>query len=105
MSIADQAEAGVVAGRPVKLTAQFRRSRAFAALLWTQWPRADQWPDNLNLCEAAAYKRVDYSTLWHACQKGRDGRALLAHQRVGDKYIFRKADLDKFGRVEGREAA
>lgn len=103
MSIAEPMP--TAAAPEVKITAAFRRSRAYADHLWARWPRAELWPDNLDLCEAAAYKRVDYSTLWHACQTGRDGRAKLAHQRVGTKYIFRKADLDRYGRVEGRAAA
>lgn len=103
MSIAAQIPAA--SPEPVRLSAKFRRSRAFSEMLWKQWPRAEQWPENLDLCEAAAFLRVDYTTLWQACQKGRDNRARLPHQRVGDKYILRKADLAKFGRVEGRQAA
>lgn len=83
----------------------YRRSAAFAIECWARWPRVEDWPDNLDLCEAAAYKRINYTTLWHACQTGRDGRAALRHQRFGAKRIFRKRDLDAFGEVADRRQA
>lgn len=83
----------------------YRRTSAYAAELWAKWPRAEDWPDSLDLCEAAAYKRVNYTTIWQACQIGRDGRATLPHQRFGAKRVFRKRDLDAYGAVKSREAA
>lgn len=89
----------------IKLTAVFRRSREYQEMLWRQWPSPEQWPGKLDLCEAAAYLRSDYSSIWEAAQVGKDGRAKLPHQRIGAKYIFNKRDLDAYGRVSGREAA
>lgn len=80
----------------------YKRTAAYADDLWRKWPRTEDWPGSLNLYEAAAYKRVDYKTLWRACQTGRDGKARLAHQRFGTDYRISKAALDRFGLVEQR---
>jgi hypothetical protein len=72
-------------------------------VLWRKWPRSEDWPGVLNLYEAAAYRRVSYLTIWRLCQKGRDGRARLAHQRIGSVYRISRAALDRFGLTPGRE--
>lgn len=85
--------------------ARHKRSAAYSAELWKQWPRPDQWPAFLDLYEAAAYKRVEYKTLWRACKVSKtDGKARLRHQRFGAAYRIARADLDRFGLVEGRAA-
>lgn len=87
-------------------TAKAKRSPAYAAALWARWPACDRWPGILDLYEAAAYLRVDYKSIWRACQVGRsDKKAALKHQRIGSIYRIARADLDTFGRVEGRVAA
>lgn len=85
-------------------TAKFKRSGAYADLLWQRYPRSERWPGVLDLYEAAAYKRVCYNTLWRACIPGRDGKSRLRHQRFGAAYRIARVDLDRFGLVEGRAA-
>lgn len=82
-----------------------RRSPEFQAQLWAKWPLAEQWPAKLDLYEAAAYLRCNYITLWRACKCGRDGRARLAHQRIGRDYRIDRRTLDAFGSVKQRGAA
>lgn len=82
-----------------------RRSKAYQLACWAKWPTEAAWPGSLDLYEAAAYKRLDYATLWRACQPGRDNKARLAHQRFGSTYRISKRALDAFGRVEERGAA
>ena len=91
-----------VAAKPARVD---RTSRAYQDSLWAKWPTAADWPGSLDLYEAAAYKRVAYLTLWRACQRGRDGKAQLAHQRFGDTYRVTKTALDRFGAVAERAAA
>lgn len=86
-------------------TAKHKRSAAYAAELWKQWPRKQDWPAVLDLYEAAAYRRVEYKTIWRACRVGKtDGKSALRHQRFGAAYRIDKDDLERFGRVEGRAA-
>lgn len=82
-----------------------RRSAEYQDSLWAKWPLPEQWPMRLDLYEAAAYLRADYLTLWRACQCGSDGRARLAHQRVGNAYRVDRRSLDAFGAVKQRGAA
>ena len=82
-----------------------RQSREWQESLWRKWATPAEWPGSLDIYEAAAYKRVGYGTIWRACQRGRDGLALLAHQRFGDRYVISKAALDKFGAVAERAVA
>lgn len=94
-----------VAEIPAQSTVRTKRSAAYAFELWQQWPSPAQWPGVMDLYEAAAYRRVDYKTLWRACQKGRDGCARLSHQRFGTDYRITKDALDNFGLVKQRAAA
>jgi hypothetical protein len=88
-----------------KARTKFKRSAGYAAALWQQWPTPAHWPAFLDLYEAAAYKRVDYKTIWRACQVARtDRKAKLRHQRFGAHYRIGKDALDAFGLVEGRAA-
>jgi hypothetical protein len=92
-------------GESPKPAARLKRTAEYADLLWKKWPRAEDWPGSLTIYEAAAYKRVEYKTIWRACKPGRDGKARLSHQRFGTDYRISKAALDRFGLVEQREAA
>lgn len=87
------------------MSAAHKQSPAYAAELWAKWPESAQWPGVLDLYEAAAYLRVSYPTLWRACQCGRDGKARLQHQRIGNAYRISRATLDRFGLVPTRQAA
>lgn len=70
--------------------------------LWQLWPREEVWPAKLDIYESAAYLRVSPDTIRRAVTVARDGKAQLAHQRVGAIYRIRKVDLDSFGAVRGR---
>jgi excisionase family DNA binding protein len=70
--------------------------------LWTRWPREDCWPAKMDVYEAAAYLRVSPDTIRRAVTVARDGKARLAHQRLGAIYRIRKIDLDAYGVVPGR---
>jgi hypothetical protein len=73
---------------------------------WSRWPRERDWPGTLDLYEAAAFLRVSPRTLSDACKVARtDGKARLAHQRIGAAYRFTKTALQRFGAVEERGAA
>lgn len=82
-----------------------KRSREFQEALWRKWPTPADWPGTLDIYEAAAYKRIEYKSIWMACQPGRDGKARLEHQRFGNTYRISKAKLDAFGVVKERAAA
>lgn len=83
-----------------------RMSAAYAEGLWAKWPSPKQWPAVLDLYEAAAYLRVSYNYMWRLCQLGRDGKAQLAHRRIGALYRIARRDLDALGQAfEGRAAA
>ena len=89
----------------VRSQAQIKASESWQGALWRRWPRGDCWPAKLDIYEAAAYLRVSPDTIRRALIVARDGRARLAHQRLGATYRIRKADLDTFGSVEGRSVA
>jgi len=81
------------------------RQKVSAAWQDEQWrlrPRLDDWPDRMDLYEAAAYLRSSYDTIRRLCIQDRGGRAALAHQRVGTSYRIRRSDLDCLGAVAGR---
>lgn len=82
--------------------AKQKATAAWQEELWRRWPREECWPAKLDVYEAAAYLRVSPDTIRRAVVVARDGKAKLAHQRLGSVYRFRKADLDEFGAVPGR---
>lgn len=67
-----------------------------------RWPDEIAWPAKLDIYEAAAYLRVSPDTIRRHLAVARDGRARLAHQRVGSVYRIRRVDLDAIGAVPGR---
>jgi hypothetical protein len=69
---------------------------------WARFPSEKDWPARMDVYLAAAYCRINPDTLRRAMTVGRDGRALLAHQRFGAAYRIRKEDLDAYGRIHGR---
>lgn len=77
-------------------------SPAWQLAQWAKWPDEAMWPGVMDLYLAAAFCGVCPATIRRACIPGRDGRALLAHQRFGAKYIIRKASLLAFGKVQAR---
>ena len=92
-----------VVASPAKRTAhQIKSSREWQAALWHRWPSLDAWPETLDVYEAAALLRVHPDTLRRAMVTGRDGRARLAHSRLGAVIRLRKSEVLRFGRVEGR---
>ena len=70
--------------------------------LWRRWPREEEWPARLDVYEAAAYLRLSPDSIRRALVQARDGRAKLAHQRIGSIYRIRRVDLDAFGKVDAR---
>lgn len=72
-----------------------RITPSWQAALWQHWPRPEQWPALMDLCQAAAYLHVHPGTLRKKC-----AAAELRHQRVGAAYRITRADLDAYGRVE-----
>ena len=84
--------------------AKIKASEAWQDRLWRTWPREECWPAKMDIYEAAAYLRVSPDTIRRAVIVGRDGKARLAHQRLGSIYRIRKIDLDVFGAVAGRAA-
>ncbi len=56
----------------------------------------------MDVYEAAAYLRVSPDTIRRAVRVARDGKAQLAHQRLGSIYRIRKIDLDAYGVIPGR---
>jgi excisionase family DNA binding protein len=101
----------IAAERPVRLltretasvpSAKLKASAVWQDALWRRWPREEVWPAKMDVYEAAAYLRVSPDTIRRAVIVARDGKAKLAHQRLGSVYRLRKADLDAFGSVPGR---
>lgn len=82
--------------------AKIKASEAWQNRLWQNWPREECWPAKMDIYEAAAYLRVSPDTIRRAVIVARDGKARLAHQRLGAIYRIRKIDLDTFGVVPGR---
>lgn len=91
--------------RRARSQAQIKASEAWQSGQWVRWPREEDWPAKLDIYEAAAYLRVSPDTIRRALIVARDGRARLAHQRLGAAYRIRKADLEVFGAVAGRPVA
>lgn len=79
-----------------------KSSEAWQLEQWRMRPRMDDWPDRMDLYEAAAYMRSSYDTIRRLCIQDRCGRATLPHQRVGTSYRIRRSDLDCLGAVAGR---
>ncbi len=84
-------------------TSKQKASAAWQDTLWRCWPRKECWPAKMDVYEAAAYLRVSPDTIPRALVGARDGKAKLAHQRVGAVYRLRKVDLDAFGSVPVRK--
>ncbi len=84
---------------------ELKTSEAWQCGPWARWPREEDWPAKLDIYEAAAYLRVSPDTIRRALIVARDGRAWLAHQRLGATCRIRKADLEVFGAVAGRPVA
>ena len=82
--------------------AKLKATAAWQEGLWRRWPSEECWPAKMDVYEAAAYLRVSPDTIRRAVVVARDGKARLAHQRLGSVYRFRKADLDEYGAVPGR---
>jgi hypothetical protein len=93
-------KAQIESARPRRLN--HRLTGEYQLSLWARWPRPEDWPGRLDIYEAAAYLRVAYNTVWRACKPGRDGKACLAHQRLGDRTVICKGSLDRWGAVEQR---
>ena len=74
----------------------------FAIACWSKWPKEGDWPTILDAYEAAAYLRISYWTILRLCRRGRDNKAVLAHQRFGTCYRIRRSVLDTYGAVQGR---
>lgn len=83
-------------------TAREKSSSAWQDEQWRRWPNEDNWPARLDVYEAAAYLRLSPDTIRRALVPARDGKAKLAHQRIGSIYRIRRVDLDTFGKVEAR---
>ena len=84
--------------------AQIKASSEWQDGLWQRWPREGFWPAKMDIYEAAAYLRVSPDTIRRAVTVARDGRARLAHQRLGSIYRIRKTDLDNLGAIAARAA-
>lgn len=91
-----EAQNGNVTAAKTKSTAEWQDS------IWQRWPREECWPAKMDIYEAAAYLRISPDTIRRAVIVARDGKARLAHQRLGSIYRIRKIDLDAFGVVPGR---
>jgi len=79
-----------------------KTTEAWQCEQWRTRPRLEDWPDRMDLYEAAAYLRSSYHTIRRLCIQDRCGRATLPHQRVGTSYRIRRSDLDTLGAVAGR---
>ena len=82
--------------------AKIKASSTWQDRLWQNWPREECWPAKMDIYEAAAYLRVSPDTIRRAVVVARDGKARLAHQRLGSIFRIRKIDLDTFGVVPAR---
>lgn len=83
-------------------THRLKTSEAWQREQWRVRPRFEDWPDRMDVYEAAAYLRSSYHTIRRLCVRDRTGRAALPHQRVGTSYRFRRSDLERVGAVVGR---
>jgi hypothetical protein len=95
---------GDAAAASKSTAAKIKASSAWQDRLWQNWPRDECWPAKMDVYEAAAYLRVSPDTIRRALVVARDGKARLAHQRLGSIYRIRKIDLDLFGVIAGRDA-
>ena len=82
-----------------------KSSEAWQLAQWQRWPTEGLWPGVMDIYLAAAFCGVCPRTIQRVCVPDREGRAALAHQRFGAKYIIRKGALLAFGRVKSREEA
>lgn len=83
-------------------SAKIKSSAEWQECQWARWPNEGAWPARLDIYEAAAYLRVSPHTIRRFLAVARDGKARLAHQRVGAVYRIRRVDLDAIGSVTGR---
>lgn len=81
---------------------KLKSSDEWQSALWMRWPNESAWPVKLDIYEAAAYLRVSPDTIRRFLAVARDGKARLAHQRVGSVYRIRRVDLEALGSVAGR---
>ncbi len=75
--------------------------------LWIRWPTAASWPGTLTIIEAAAFLRISTDMIRDMIAPGRDGRAILRHQRLrgkSNRFTVRisKDDLAALGRIDDR---
>lgn len=84
------------------LATKLKSTEEWQSALWIRWPSESMWPAKLDIYEAAAYLRVSPHTIRRFLAVARDGKARLAHQRVGAVYRIRRVDLDAIGSVAGR---
>lgn len=98
----DPSDAGMnsVGGR--RTLNQIKSSKDWQESMWRQWKESGCWPAILDVYEAAAYLRVSPDTIRRALVCGRDGRARLAHHRIGSVHRIRRTDIDVFGKVDRR---
>lgn len=82
-----------------------KSSQAWQLEQWRMRPRLEDWPDRMDVYEAAAYLRSSYHTIRRLCIQDRGGRAALPHQRVGTSYRIRRSDLDSLGATEASGVA
>ena len=83
--------------------AQVQSTEGWQRRQWVKWPREEMWPLAVSVYEAAAFLRVSPDLIRDALIIARfDGKARLAHQKIGSIYRIYLADLKSFGRVEAR---
>ncbi len=80
----------------------FKSSDEFQDECWSRWPTDAAWPRVVDVYEAAARLRTSPSSIRREATIGRDGKAKLAHQRLGATYRFRLQDIDNYGLVQAR---
>lgn len=87
--------------RERKLTAaQIQSSDAWQDEQWQKWPSIDNWPWSLTVYEAAAILRVSPEKIRSSIKICRDGKAKLAHRRVGVTIRIQRSSLLDFGVVQ-----
>lgn len=96
------------AGAPTargRTMSQIKATRVWQESRWREWPREEDWPQYLDVYEAAAIVRVSPDTIRRALVTDRLGRASLRHFRYGASIRIRKADMLKFGVVPDRQSS